>query len=56
MKQITPPHTIRPVSPAARQPYQAPRLETHQYTVVTGASLPVSTNGLPNPFNRDQRY
>ncbi|MHA0044039.1 hypothetical protein [Deinococcus sp. PEB2-63] len=49
-----------PVCPSlpstTRQPYQAPRLERHAYTVVTGASLPVSTNGLPNPFNRDQRY
>ncbi|MFC3605369.1 hypothetical protein [Deinococcus soli (ex Cha et al. 2016)] len=43
-------------SPAPRAPYQAPRLERHAYTVVTGASLPVSTNGLPNPFHRDQRY
>ncbi|MDR6220873.1 hypothetical protein [Deinococcus soli (ex Cha et al. 2016)] len=52
---MTQPRSSSPPAPP-RQPYQTPRLEIHRYTVVTGASLPVSTNALPNPFKRDQQY
>lgn len=58
---VKPPAPETPAVPAtvptpARRPYRPPHLEAHLYTVVTGASFPIGTNGLPNPFERDQHY
>lgn len=43
----------RDQAPRQKHPYTAPRLERHAYTVVTGASFPVGTTGLSNPFSRE---
>ncbi|GGB84791.1 hypothetical protein [Deinococcus soli (ex Cha et al. 2016)] len=45
---------MRPEQPLRqKQSYTPPRLERHRYTVVTGASFPVGTNGFPDPFTRE---
>ena len=36
-----------------KRPYETPKLEQHQYTVVTGASLPVSANPADVFFSSD---
>ena len=41
--------------PPPKKRYVTPTLQVHRYTVVTGASFPIVTNGLRDRFDLDRQ-